>query len=121
MDYIELQQKILNIAKNVSDESFIKTLTNKAISRREVINTYKFKNNKKDAEIIEETEDKTADEKKDIIYNYVDSCNSDEFLLELVTTLFKRIRQLKIDYAYDGQDIEDIEEEGNINFWSGGI
>lgn len=116
MDYIELQQKILDIAKKVKEENFITELMTKSISRRETINTYEFQNSIKKAEIIDTTENKTTEEKKELIYNYIDSCNDDGYLYNLIQLLYKRIRVLKIDYAYNCKDVEEYVEENN-NIW----
>lgn len=117
IDYIELQQKIFHVVDKIqNDDNFIRELLTKTISRREIINTYTFKNSKKKSEIIDNTKNKTIEEKKNIFFRYIDSCNDDGFLQDLVIKLYKKVKKERIDYSYFGNDINDIVET-SYNIW----
>ena len=115
MDYKEIQQKILAIVDNTTEDVFLKAETTATIERRQIFNTYEYQKNKKNPEKIGNFEKGKSEENKETILEYIKSCNDDNFLSELLTKLRDKMKKLDIKYEYDGyeEDDEIIDDDDN--------
>jgi hypothetical protein len=112
MDHIELQEKILEFNRIIEEEELLKNTAIKVIDRREIINIFGYGVScKKNKEVIGNLSTaKNEDEKIKIVFDYIDNCNDDEFLRNLIELLFDRFKKLKIYFNYDGIDNDEDEE-----------